>query len=160
MSTNNESSDASSDNEESYTAEHAALNDIIENQRRELNRIKKHVTKPTSEDKPSVVKQVLINGKWVNAFAGKKGYVKYFDGKKIQTIRDKKLYEFLLNGDDETPTHETQTGYERFRKQDTKPITSSNGAYKIPITNTQTFLQILKNSIINYSWEATHPIML
>ena len=153
--------------DDDWKPEKAALAEILANQKRELAKLKKANKKHVKfeedvEEEPAVVetptiKQIRINGKAYNAIAGANGQLQYMDGKKLKKIRNKALYQEFLGNDEQPPPEEGEednfNGYEKYRVAKHANVqTTTNGSYLVPVANTQTFRQILMNTVIKDVW--------
>lgn len=141
-------------NELYWKPEYAALRNILASQEAELSRVKKAATKKGAEEvatKKDTVKEVTIDGKTYQAIVGSNGRIKYLDGYKLRDIKNKTLYQQFLEAkaDDKNPQ---QGGYSKFLKSKTYPQTQEDGTFSVPLSNTQTYRQILTNSLIKEAW--------
>lgn len=151
-----------SDEEESYSyedeqwkPEYNALKDILNNQKSELKKLKKtnsKITKPAV--KKDVVRTVTIDGKSYPAIIGGSGTIKYLDKGKLKTVRDKVLYQRFLQ-DDPLPGD----GYARYKQKTKMPATTTSGSYKVPVSNTQTFRQLLAATVVREAWEEVKTLL-
>ena len=165
-----ESQEEESENDD-WKPDRAALAEILANQKKELARLqkinKKHVKfdEDNEEVQPTetpTIKPIMIKGRMYNAIAGKNGELQYMDGNKLKKIRNKTLYQEFLGG---TPTQEEDNedtpfnGYEKYRTKKTSKVKATNGNYEVPISNTQTFRQILTNTIIKDAWAESKDML-
>lgn len=143
-----------------WKPEYAALRNILASQEAELSRVKKAATKKGAKEiagKKDSVKEVTIDGKTYQAIIGTNGRIKYLDGYKLRDIKNKSLYQqFLEEKASEDPP---EGGYIKYRKSKTLPHTNDEGSYDVPLANTQTYRQILSNSIIKEAWDESKKFL-
>ena len=158
------------ESDDDWKPDKAALAEILANQKKELARLqkisKKHVSfdEDNEEVEPTetpTIKPIMIKGKMYNAIAGKNGELQYMDGNKLRKIRNKTLYQEFLDGN---PTQEDTedrpfNGYEKYRTKKNAKAKITNGEYEVPISNTQTFRQILTNTIIKDAWNESKEML-
>ena len=156
------------ESDDDWKPDKAALAEILANQKKELARLakmKKHVS--FDEDNEEVVqtetptiKPMMIKGKMYNAIAGKNGELQYMDGNKLKKIRSKTLYqEFLGNPQQENADDKPFNGYEKYRTKKNAKAKITNGNYEVPVANTQTFRQILMNTLIKDAWNESKEML-
>ena len=141
-----------SEDEFHWKPEYTALKDIIANQQAELSKAKKAAIKQTAKQatKAPIVKEIDINGKKYQAIVGSNGRLKYLDGHKLRDVKSKQLYQQFL--EDKTNEEPAVGSYAKYKKQKVLPKITSDGNYKVPAANTQTYRQILSKSIIQDAW--------
>ena len=163
-----QSEEYSSDDD--WMPDKAALAEILANQKKELARLqkmnKKHVVFVDDDiiDEPNqetpTIKPMMIKGKMVNAIAGKNGELQCMEGGKLRKIKNKTLYADFMG---ETPNENEDkpfNGYDKYRtKKHAKIQNSNDGAYEVPLSNTQTFRQILQNTIIKDAWTESKEML-
>ena len=159
------------ESDDDWKPDKAALAEILANQKKELARLqkinKKHVSfdEDNEEVEPTetpTIKPIMIKGKMYNAIAGKNGELQYMDGNKLRKIRNKTLYqEFLSENTKEDNNNENSqfNGYEKYRTKKNAKAKITNGEYEVPISNTQTFRQILTNTIIKDAWNESKEML-
>ena len=159
------------ESDDDWRSDKAALAEILANQKRELARLqkmnKKHVVFDEDDNdneeiitETPTIKPMMIKGKLVNAIAGKNGELQYMEGNKLKKIKNKTLYaEFLGDTPKEDNNDKPFNGYDKYRTKKQTKAKASNGGYDVPISNTQTFRQILQNTIIKDAWAESKEML-
>lgn len=150
-----ESEDSYSCDDEQWKPEYNALKDILNSQKTQLKKIKKTNAKETSPAaKKDIVRTVNIKGRNYQAIIGGNGTIRYFDNGKLKTVRDKTLYQQFLREDPQPGN-----GYARYKTTAKAPTTTSAGSFKVPVSNTQTFRQLIATTIVKEAWEECKTIL-
>ena len=147
-------------NELYWKPEYAALRNILASQEAELTRVKKAATKKGAQEtagKKDSVKEITIEGKTYQAIVGSNGRIKYLDGYKLRDIKNKALYQQFL--EEKVSEEPPKGGYAKYRKAMTLPQTNEEGTYSVPIANTQTYRQILVNSLVREAWDESKQFL-
>ena len=166
-------SEAEESEDDDWKPDKAALAEILENQKKELARLqkinKKHVSfdedneeHTTTITETPTIKPIMIKGRMYNAIAGKNGELQYMDGTKLKKIRNKTLYQEFLGGNDNNDSNKNKpfNGYDKYRTTKNAKIKITNGNYEVPISNTQTFRQILTNTVIKDAWAESKEMLV
>lgn len=155
------SDDGYDENNELYwKPEYAALRNILASQEAELTRVKKAATKKGAQEtasKKDSVKEITIDGKTYQAIVGSNGRIKYLDGYKLRDIKNKALYQQFL--EEKVSEEPPKGGYAKYRKAMTLPQTNETGTYSVPVANTQTYRQILVNSLVREAWNESKQFL-